>query len=54
MWPDNETDRDFLNFTGVVESAISGLAQIWNLSEGSATQVMQDTFRNLCLESPGS
>jgi hypothetical protein len=20
MWPDNETDRDFLNFTGVAET----------------------------------
>jgi TatD DNase family protein len=55
-----ETDGPFAQVNGRsimpwdVESAISGLAQIWNLSEGSATQVMQDNFRNLCLDSRGS
>jgi TatD DNase family protein len=55
-----ETDGPFAQVNGRsimpwdVESAISRLAQIWNLSEGCATRVMQDNFHNLGLESSGS
>ncbi len=27
MWPDNETDRDFLNFTGVAETVAEIIVQ---------------------------
>jgi TatD DNase family protein len=55
-----ETDGPFAQVNGRsimpwdVEDAISRLAQVWNLSEGAASQVLQDNFRNLCLESAGS
>jgi TatD DNase family protein len=51
-----ETDGPFAQVNGRsimpwdVEDAINRLAQIWNLSEGSAGTVLQDNFRNLCLE----
>lgn len=27
MWPDNETDRDFLNFTGIAETVAQIVVQ---------------------------
>jgi TatD DNase family protein len=53
-----ETDGPFAQVNGRcimpwdVESAMGRLAQVWNLPVGSVTQVMQDNFRNLCLELP--
>src|SRR5580704_7369142 len=55
-----ESDGPFAHVNGRsimpwdVEDATIRLAQIWNLSEGSASEVLQDNFRNLCLASPGS
>jgi TatD DNase family protein len=54
-----ETDGPFAQINGRsvmpwdVQDAICQLAQIWQISEESATQLVEDNFRNLCLDPRG-
>ena len=53
MWPDNETDRDFLNFTGVADTVAEiivqadgrpisiGISGVWGVGKSSMIKLVR-------------
>ncbi len=56
MWPDNETDRDFLNFTGVAETVAEiivqaegrpisiGMSGAWGVGKSSMIKLVRQSL----------
>src|SRR2546430_12553219 len=58
MWPDNETDRDFLNFTGVADTVAEiivqtqgrpisiGISGTWGVGKSSMIKLIRPRWRS--------
>jgi predicted KAP-like P-loop ATPase len=58
MWPDNETDRDFLNFTGVADTVAEiivqaqtrpisvGISGAWGVGKSSMIKLVSRALEN--------
>src|ERR1700676_3643886 len=58
MWPDNETDRDFLNFTGVAETVAEiiiqargrpisiGVSGAWGVGKSSMIKLVRQSLEH--------